>query len=267
VAERSGREEEGFDPDHSGPPEQAGPGETASAETEAWAALPGGASFGTLVHSILEQLDYSADPAASEGQQIIRTAVARSGLDPSLEGPLLPALVELLQRPLGGPLGSTSLASIARSDSVRELAFDLPISGFEGGPQRDILGEALEQLSRHPNPLLQSSATQRLGPRRPQLSAGFLNGVIDLVFRHRSGSGATQWVVLDWKTNRLHKPVNSIMAAKDYWLQAQLYRHAVQLWLRRRLGLAAAEPCAVQAVMLFTRSGEGAWLLDPGGKR
>jgi exodeoxyribonuclease V beta subunit len=267
VTERSGREEEGFDPDHSGPPEQAGPAETAEAESEAWAALPGGASFGTLVHSILEQLDYSADPAASEGQQILRTAVARSGLDPSLEGPLLPALVELLQRPLGGPLGSTSLASIARGDSVRELAFDLPISGFEGGPQRDILGEALEQLSRHPNPLLQSYAAQRLGPRRPQLSAGFLNGVIDLVFRHRSGSGATQWVVLDWKTNRLHKPVNSIMAAKDYWLQAQLYRQAVELWLRRRLGLAAAEPFAVQAVMLFTRSGEGAWLLDPGGQR
>jgi hypothetical protein len=39
------------------------------------------------------------------------------------------------------------------------------------------------------------------------------------------------------------------------------------VWLRRRLGLAAAEPFAVQAVMLFTRSGEGAWLLDPGGQR
>jgi exodeoxyribonuclease V beta subunit len=263
----SGREEEGFDPDHRGPNEEAGAAEAGPGETEAWAALPGGASFGTLVHSILEQLDYSADPAASEGQRIIRTAVARSGLDPSLEAPLLPAIVELLQRPLGGPLGNSNLASLARHDSVRELAFDLPISGFEGTPQRDILGEALEQLSRHPNPLLQAYATQRLGQRRPQLSAGFLNGVIDLVFRHREVSGRAVWVVLDWKTNRLNKPVNSIMAAKDYWLQAQLYRQAVQLWLGRRLGLAASEPCPVQAVMLFTRSGEGAWLLDPGESR
>lgn len=263
----SGREEEGFDPDHRGPNEEAGAAEAGPGETEAWAALPGGASFGTLVHSILEQLDYSADPAASEGQRIIRTAVARSGLDPSLEAPLLPAIVELLQRPLGGPLGNSNLASLARHDSVRELAFDLPISGFEGTPQRDILGEALEQLSRHPNPLLQAYATQRLGQRRPQLSAGFLNGVIDLVFRHREVSGRAMWVVLDWKTNRLNKPVNSIMAAKDYWLQAQLYRQAVQLWLGRRLGLAASEPCPVQAVMLFTRSGEGAWLLDPGESR
>ena len=44
----------------------------------------------------------------------------------------------------------------------------------------------------------------------------------------------------------------------------QLYRHAIEQWLRLRLGLTKSEPCPVHALMLFTRNGETAWLLDQG---
>ena len=55
----SAREEEGFDPDRESSPEDPG-----GAEDPCWRELPGGASFGTLVHAILEQLDFQADLAS-----------------------------------------------------------------------------------------------------------------------------------------------------------------------------------------------------------
>ena len=117
-----------------------------------------------------------------------------------------------------------------------------------------------EQLAEHHDPVVETYARERLQQRQAQLSSGFLNGVIDLIIRRPSLDGIQHWVVLDWKTNRLVRPINDLMAAKDYWLQAQLYRQAVQRWLHWRLG--EQTPLRIDAVMLFTRSGEGAWLLD-----
>ncbi|MEL0171875.1 MAG: 3'-5' exonuclease, partial [Synechococcus sp.] len=96
----SAREEEGFDPDRESSPEDAG-----SAEHPCWRELPGGASFGTLVHAILEELDFKADLTSPEVRQLVRDQVARSGLEPQLSSNLLDAIEVLLQRPLGGPLG------------------------------------------------------------------------------------------------------------------------------------------------------------------
>ena len=150
-------------------------------------------------------------------------------------------------------------------DTLRELPFDIPLSGFAASPSSDVLGEALEQLASHHDPVVQAYARERLQQRQPQLSSGFLNGVIDLIIRRPSLDGRQHWVVLDWKTNRLVRPINDLMAAKDYWLQAQLYRQAVQRWLQWRLG--TGTPLRIDAVMLFTRSGEGAWLLDGAEQR
>ena len=251
----SAREEEGFDPDRESSPEDAG-----SAEHPCWRELPGGASFGTLVHAILEELDFKADLTSPEVRQLVRDQVARSGLEPQLSSNLLGAIEVLLQRPLGGPLGECRLDQIAMGDTLRELPFDIPLSGFAASPSSDVLGEALEQLAAHHDPVVQAYARERLQQRQPQLSSGFLNGVIDLIIRRPSRDGRQHWVVLDWKTNRLVRPINDLMAAKDYWLQAQLYRQAVQRWLQWRLG--TDTPLRIDAVMLFTRSGEGAWLLD-----
>jgi exodeoxyribonuclease V beta subunit len=251
----SEQEEEGLDRDRGPGGEEAGP-----EEHPAWAVLPGGTAFGTLVHAVLERLDYTADPLADAGQQILREAVARSGLDPERVKGLGPAIAQLLRQPLGGPVGALTLADLRRQDTLRELPFDWPITGFAGGEGRDVLAEVLSDLCRHPDPLVSAYAAERLQEWRPRASAGFLTGVIDLVFRSPQGC----WVVLDWKTNRLNRPIAAIMAASDYWLQAEIYRRAVVRFLRWRLGLAPEAPCPVDAVMLFTRAGSGAWLRDPG---
>ena len=108
----SAREEEGFDPDRESSPEDPG-----SAEHPCWRELPGGASFGTLVHAILEQLDFQMDLTSPEVRQLVRDEVARSGLEPQLSSNLLGALEVLLQRPLGGPLGECRLDQIAMGDT------------------------------------------------------------------------------------------------------------------------------------------------------
>jgi exodeoxyribonuclease V beta subunit len=255
-ARDSGREEEGFDPDRDNAEAEAG-----ELESEHWKELPAGAAFGTLVHEVLELIDYDADPLQPNGRKLLRDAVARSSFNPGLAEQLQPALAELLQQPLGGPLGNFRLCQLARCHTLREWPFDRPLSGYANGPLQDVLGQALQRLSSHPNSEVRAYACASLASRAPQLSAGFLNGVVDLVFRSPPELGPTRWVVLDWKTNRLPHSLASLMAAKHYWLQAQLYREAVQCWLQRRLGSAAPPP--VDAVMFFTRCGKGAWLEDP----
>ena len=90
--------------------------------------------------------------------------------------------------------------------------------------------------------------------RQPQLSSGFLNGVIDLIIRRPSRDGSTLGGAR-LENQPAGTPINELMAAKDYWLQAQLYRQAVQRWLQWRLR--GRTPLRIDAVMLFTRSGEG----------
>ena len=255
----SQREEEGFDPDRDN--SNLDPGEK---EAPCWSALPGGAGFGTLVHAILEKLDFQSDPLGDQVKKLVRDEVARSGLAAELSETLPPALEMLLRQPLGGPAGDLRLNQIATTDTLRELPFDLPLSGFASGPAVDVLADALQKLAKHPDPIVKGYATERLLQRQPQLSSGFLNGVIDLIVHLQPSGTSDHWLVLDWKTNRLGRPINELMAAKDYWLQAQLYRQAVRRWLELRVG--SNHPLRIDAVMLFTRSGEGAWLLQPPGE-
>ena len=70
-------------------PTASSPEDAGSAEHPCWRELPGGASFGTLVHAILEQLDFKADLTSPEVRQLVRDEVARSGLEPQLSSNLL----------------------------------------------------------------------------------------------------------------------------------------------------------------------------------
>ena len=216
------------------------------------------------MHAILEKLDFQSDPLGDQVKKLVRDEVARSGLAAELSETLPPALEMLLRQPLGGPAGDLRLNQIATTDTLRELPFDLPLSGFASGPAVDVLADALQKLAKHPDPIVKGYATERLLQREPQLSSGFLNGVIDLIVHLQPSGTSDHWLVLDWKTNRLGRPINELMAAKDYWLQAQLYRQAVRRWLELRVG--SNHPLRIDAVMLFTRSGEGAWLLQPPGE-
>ena len=79
----------------------------------------------------------------------------------------------------------------------------------------------------------------RISIREQSVSGGFLNGAIDLLFRHRG-----KIYIADWKSNRLNGHPSSFssdgiaaeMAAHTYYLQYLIYTVAVMKYLSLHLG-------------------------------
>ena len=88
--------------------------EPAWSETGPLAAFPRGAGPGDCLHRILEQFPFSAAEASEPCQrlELIAAELRRAGLDPDLENNVLTGLEQVLQTPLGGPLGALSLGCL-----------------------------------------------------------------------------------------------------------------------------------------------------------
>ncbi len=106
----------------------AEPGDDAHlrAVTSSWDDLPGGAAFGTLVHTVLEELDDPADEdavSATVAAQVERQA-------PGTDVPQLTAgLMTALGTPLGEQAGGAPLRAIPSANQLAELDFELPLGG------------------------------------------------------------------------------------------------------------------------------------------
>ncbi len=55
----------------------------------------------------------------------------------------------------------------------------------------------------------------------------FLKGFIDLFFCHKQ-----RWYILDWKMNRIGASLESCMEENQYFLQAAIYREAMERYVR-----------------------------------
>jgi exodeoxyribonuclease V beta subunit len=231
------------EPDHPGlddePGDDAGPLPPAAVTAVAPSlmnALPGGKSFGTLVHAVLEHIDTSAPDLAAEVRarclEMASRLYARVDVDA-----LSAALLGVLSTPT--PCGA--LADIAPADRLVELGFELPLAG---GPDAspaslaaiaDLLGEYLDPA----DPLAGYPALLR-SVRAPALE-GYLTGSLDAVLR----TSGPKYVVVDYKTNRLftgdidaagydQQTMAAAMLRKHYPLQALLYVVALHRYLRWR---------------------------------
>ena len=93
--------------------------------------LPVGATFGSLVHAVLEH----ADPAAADFRaELLGHIDEQRGWWPvELDrAELADALVAVCDSPLGGPdgpLAGVTLRGVALSDRLREMDFELPLGG------------------------------------------------------------------------------------------------------------------------------------------
>ena len=221
--------------------------------------LPVGATFGSLVHAVLEH----ADPAAPErggdwraelrhhvGEQLVRWPV---DLDADL---LADALVAVCDTPMG-PLAPTTLREVPLGDRMRELDFELPLAGGDdpaasarrggGGTLRDLAA----LLRRHlpAGDPLAPYADVVDHPAYEQALRGYLSGSLDLVLRVDG-----RYVVCDYKTNWLgdldehggerpqltsddYRPdrLAAAMGHSSYPLQALLYAVVLHRFLRWRL--------------------------------
>jgi exodeoxyribonuclease V beta subunit len=156
-------------------------------------------------------------------------------------------LLDVLHTPLGSALGGLRLRDLARVDRLDEVAFELLLAS--GGPPVDdrSIGRLVRRHLTADDPLrpwADSLAEGRFGVDL----AGHLTGSIDLVLRLHDADGTPRFVVVDYKTNRLHPrgeavrpgdygraPMAAAMAEHHYPLQALLYAVALHRYLRWRL--------------------------------
>jgi exodeoxyribonuclease V beta subunit len=211
--------------------------------------LPAGATFGSLVHAVLEH----ADPQAPDFAAELATRVVEQrrwwSVDASTEE-LVAGLLPMQLTSLGPLAGGRALAGIPLRDRLRELDFEFPLAGGEH-PRSDVpLAAMADVLRRHlPTDDPMRAYADRL--ESPSLGGqslkGYLSGSIDVVLR--IGDGADQrFLVVDYKTNRLGElgePLTALdytpalmtqaMLHSHYPLQALLYSVVLHRYLRWRL--------------------------------
>ena len=212
------------------------------------AELPVGATFGSLVHAVLEHADPSADD--------LREELAAVAVDQLLMWPveldvgvLADALVAVCDSPLGPLADGATLRSIAARDRMCELVFELPLAGGDDrGYRADAarLAELAPVLRRHldpGDPVLAFADAVEDPVLGDQDLRGYLTGSLDVVLRV-----GDRFLVADYKTNWLgpadqlltaaaYTPaaLDAAMSASDYPLQAVLYAVVLHRFLRWRL--------------------------------
>ncbi len=215
--------------------------------------LPVGATFGSLVHAVLEH----ADPAVSDFRAELLTHINEQlvwwpvDLDPDA---LADALVAVCASPLGPLTGEQTLLTLGLSDRLRELDFELPLAGGDDAAydaKAVRLGDLAPLLRRHlppGDPVLSYADTLDRDPDlADQALLGYLPGSIDVVLRVEV-DGTQRFVTVDYKTNWLgdmeapltahdYRPsvLDEAMGHSDYPLQALLYTVVLHRFLRWRL--------------------------------
>ncbi len=222
--------------------------------------LRGGADVGSMVHAVLERVDFAADDLhgvlrREVAQQAVVHAVDLVGDDGDDGADLVAAARAAAHRPPVAAEGGWCLADLDRRDRIDEMAFELPLLGEDRAEQVDrlLLGDIADLLADHlpaGDPLAGYHVALRRAMGDVELR-GFLAGFVDLVARvpRQDPDAAPTFVVCDYKTNRVAPPgtdplttahfspaaMAAEMQADHYPLQALLYQVALHRYLRWRL--------------------------------
>jgi exodeoxyribonuclease V beta subunit len=217
--------------------------------------LPQGTQFGVLVHEVLERVDFAA-PTLTDDLLELTTSIAAAqqfALDPvAVSG----ALSAAITTPLGPIADNRALRDFEPQHRLNELEFDLRLGEQRHPALASDLGRILaDHLEASP---LRDWALDWADSATDRTLAGHLTGSIDAVLRWNA-AGTEQFLVVDYKTNRLRGPdaygrdgLLNAMALHHYPLQAALYQVALYRFLRWRLGREPLEHMA-GAAYLFLR--------------
>lgn len=219
---------------------------------------PGGTAFGSLVHSVLEKVDFSAD-SRSEGALLteLRDECGKALRYRRIRGvdsdQLAAGLRVALQAPLGGQLGGFRLADLTTTDRLDELEFDFPLARIDASAIASVVLASLP-ADDPCRPWFESA----IGLDVP--IEGVINGSIDLVARTAVDGRMRYWLA-DYKTNIISDGIDfddhdmlGEMIRDDYVLQSTLYQVALHRFLRWRLG-SSYDPATdlLGAAYLFVR--------------
>jgi exodeoxyribonuclease V beta subunit len=213
-------------------------------------AIPGGVQFGTLVHEVLQGVDFAA---ADLDMQLLANVRDRLRWNPWPVEPavLVSGLRAVIDTPLGPLFNERRLRDIPRGERLDELSFELRLggSGRRRATERDLGALVLAHVTG--DDPLRPWAERFSSGLFPVELAGHLTGSIDMVVRVRDGQDADlapRFVVVDYKTNVLAEPTRlpqgidyhpdrlpAAMAEHHYPLQALLYSVALHRYLRWRV--------------------------------
>jgi exodeoxyribonuclease V beta subunit len=192
--------------------------------------FPGGAKAGTLIHDVLEHLDFSG----KEGpplEDLGAEKLEEYAFEPIWLDPLCTMVRKALSAPLLPEREGFTLSRLERSDRLNELEFYFPLKGIS--PQS--LAGIFAARSRRDVPAVFPESLGRLqfAPVR-----GYLMGYMDMVFRFNG-----RFYLVDWKSNHLGdrledyhiEALAKVMDERHYVLQYHLYTVALDQYLRLRL--------------------------------
>lgn len=204
--------------------------------------FPRGASPGTFLHSLFEDLDFT-QPISPQWMQ---EQLQNNGFGEHWE----PVLTRWISQVLEAPLADTGIAlnQLSAREKQVEMEFYLPI-------ENTLDARALDALTRRYDPL--SAGCPELDFRQVR---GMLKGFIDLVFRHDG-----RYYLLDYKSNHLgengeaytQQAMAQAMQSHRYDLQYQLYSLALHRYLRHRLADYDYERHFGGVIYLFLRGVDG----------
>ncbi|MFI6674202.1 UvrD-helicase domain-containing protein [Kribbella sp. NPDC050470] len=230
--------------------------------------LPVGATFGSLVHAVLEDADPHAPDLRAELAGRVREQLRmwRVEVTPDV---LAEALLPLHTTPLGPLAPGLTLGALGLGDRLRELEFEIPLAGGDLGGTADVrLADLAPLLRRHlpaSDPLVAYADRLEQPLLGRQSLRGYLSGSIDVVLRIPYGD-SHRFVVVDYKTNRLGDPeqpatsadygrdqLAAAMLHSDYPLQAMLYSVVLHRYLRWRLPAYDADRHLGGVIYLYLR--------------
>ncbi len=168
-----------------------------------------GAWYGDLIHSTLENMDFSCDLAA------IRERVARYLTAINADENEISYTASLLFNAVNTPISDIRLCDIPASDRVAERRFTFALKNPLNVPE------------------LFTLADLEIPDNGSPVSGGFLTGSIDLLFR-KDG----KFFIADWKSNRLadysQETLLETMRTSSYSLQLLIYMVALVKFLMHK---------------------------------
>jgi exodeoxyribonuclease V beta subunit len=198
--------------------------ETESQNGDTFFAFPKGAGPGTMLHDVLEHLDFaSAD--SKESETLVREKLQRYGMEEKWTQVVAAAMQEVATADLGQGF---SLSQV--SETLPELEFYYPLN--------QVTPQGLSELYATWGQTLPESFPARMDGLRFSPRQGFMLGFIDLVFRHQG-----KWYLVDWKSNHLGNDfafyrqdhLTKAMAEHMYFFQSHIYTVALDGYLQMRL--------------------------------
>jgi exodeoxyribonuclease V beta subunit len=205
-------------------------------------AFPKGARAGTLLHDILEHLDFTEKDEAVT-RSLVGNKLQEYGFEARWEDAVVGMIRRVVSLPLdpdypGGGGGEFTLSAIPQEERLQELEFYFPLKQISPETLRGIFAACGRTA-----PLCGEEGQGDIRPfwyERLHFSPvrGFMKGFIDMVFRFED-----RFYLVDWKSNFLGHRVtdynqaalSDAMAGSFYFLQYHLYTLALHQYLSMRL--------------------------------